>query len=108
MYPDGCACDEYDCDTNNWNKNCRLAPGLCDIFKYGESPIDYKFDWFCVYQDPDDPNQKIGCSTPERPTKRWIKAHEELYKNEHNVISWIFEYLMENMMHIISAQFPGV
>ena len=106
--PDGCACDEYDCNTTHWKKNCGLTPGLCDMFKYSKSPIEYKVDWVRVYQYPDNTKQNFGCLTPERPTKRWIKAHEELYKNKHYVNSWLFESLMYNMMHVISAHFPGV
>ena len=31
-----------------------------------------------------------------------------MYKNEHHVISKLFESLIENMVHVISAQFTGV
>jgi len=44
----------------------------------------YKVDWVRVYQDPNKPEQKIGCSTPERPTRRYIEAHPHLYKTEHD------------------------
>eukprot|EP00968_Pinguiococcus_pyrenoidosus_P009329 scaffold731_cov261-Pinguiococcus_pyrenoidosus.AAC.75 len=33
-----------------------------------------------VWQNPDDERQKVGCSTPERPTKAYIKGHTEVYK----------------------------
>lgn len=44
----------------------------------------YKINWVRVYQNPNDPLQKVGCSTPERPTRRWIEAHESLYKGEND------------------------
>ena len=48
-------------------------------------PPKYKVDWVRVYQDPNDDLQKVGCSTPERPTRRWIEAHADQYKQEHDV-----------------------
>jgi hypothetical protein len=45
-----------------------------------ESPIEYKINYVRVYQDPNDPKQKVGCSTPERPTRKFIQAHEKKYK----------------------------
>ena len=48
-------------------------------------PPQYKVNWVRVYQDPDKEKQKVGCSTPERPTRRFIEAHEKLYKTEHDV-----------------------
>jgi len=45
----------------------------------------YKIDWVRVYQNPNDPNQKVGCSTPERPTRQYIKAHEQNYKNANDL-----------------------
>ena len=35
-----------------------------------------------VYQDAADPVQKVGCSTEERPTRRWIQGHEAHYKRD--------------------------
>ena len=43
---------------------------------------EYKINYVRVYQNLDDPAQKVGCSTPERPTKKWIKANEKLYTRE--------------------------
>jgi hypothetical protein len=40
----------------------------------------YKINWVRVYQDPNDELQKVGCSTPERPTRKYIEAHESAYK----------------------------
>ena len=45
----------------------------------------YKIDWVRVYQNKDDPKQKVGCSTPERPTSKYIQAHQYLYKREGDV-----------------------
>ena len=44
-----------------------------------------KIDYVRVYQNPDNPRQKVGCSTPERPTSTYIKGHEHLYKTEDDV-----------------------
>ena len=76
--------------------NCVCTPVIYYMFKYVESPIEYKIDLLCVYQDFRDPKQKVGCLTPERPTKIWIEVHDELYKNDHDVSSLLFEYLMEH------------
>jgi hypothetical protein len=45
----------------------------------------YKINHVRVYQNPDMDEQKVGCSTPERPTRQYIEAHEKLYKTEHDV-----------------------
>jgi len=44
-----------------------------------------KVNWVRVYQDPNDPMQKVGCSTPERPTRRWIEANADMYKQDQDV-----------------------
>lgn len=49
-----------------------------------ENPV-MKVDWVRVYQDPNDEKQKVGCSTPERPTKKFIEAHLEEYKSPRDV-----------------------
>eukprot|EP00536_Pseudo-nitzschia_multiseries_P001255 jgi/Psemu1/250373/estExt_Genewise1Plus.C_150142 len=58
--------------------NCN--DGFCDMMLKGKEPPKYKIDWVRVYQDPSKEEQKVGCSTPERPTRRYIEAHEKLYK----------------------------
>jgi hypothetical protein len=45
----------------------------------------YKINWVRVYQDPNDDLQKVGCSTPERPTRKYIEAHENSYKQMNDV-----------------------
>lgn len=50
-----------------------------------QTPIEYKINWIRVYQDKNDDRQKVGCSTPERPTRTFIEAHESKYKLEDDV-----------------------
>lgn len=50
-----------------------------------DNPPKMKVNWVRVYQDPDDSVQKVGCSTPERPTRKWIEAHENVYKTQDDV-----------------------
>jgi len=45
----------------------------------------YRMNWVRVYQDPNDELQKVGCSTPERPTRKYIEAHEGTYKQAGDV-----------------------
>ena len=46
---------------------------------------EYKINYVRVYQNPNDEKQKVGCSTPERPTKKYIEANEHLYKTPRDV-----------------------
>ena len=46
---------------------------------------EYKINYVRVYQDPENPRHKVGCSTPERPTSTYIKGHEHLYKRTEDV-----------------------
>ena len=48
-------------------------------------PAQYKVNWVRVYQDKNDPKQKVGCSTPERPTRKFIEAHAKKYKQTSDV-----------------------
>jgi len=77
--PSNCPCKKYDCHSKDWQELCGFSEGFCDMMKSKEKP-EYKINWIRVYQDPDDPVQKVGCSTPERPTRKYIEAHEKLYK----------------------------
>jgi len=45
----------------------------------------YKINYVRVYQDPQNPKHKVGCSTPERPTRRYIESHQDLYMTEKDV-----------------------
>jgi len=77
---EGCTCRVMDCKSHKYEETCGLPPGFC--FMLNEAEPKYKINWIRVYQDKDNEQQKVGCSTPERPTKRWIEAHEHLYKKE--------------------------
>jgi len=46
---------------------------------------EMRVNYVRVYQNPNDPTQKVGCSTPERPTRQYIEAHQELYKQATDV-----------------------
>ena len=77
--PDNCKCKKYDCHSNDYAARCGFSDGFCEMMTQRESP-QYKINWVRVYQDPTKPEQKVGCSTPERPTRRYIEANEKLYK----------------------------
>jgi len=77
---DDCDCEVMDCNSHKYEETCGLPPGFCFMLNEGESK--YKVNWIRVYQDKDDEQQKVGCSTPERPTKRWIEANAKLYTRE--------------------------
>lgn len=78
--PANCPCKKYNCNSRNFQDTCGFSEGFCDMLK-GETP-EMKVNWVRVYQNPNDPTQKVGCSTPERPTRRYIEAHEHLYKQD--------------------------
>eukprot|EP00518_Triparma_eleuthera_P009729 CAMPEP_0182469088 /NCGR_PEP_ID=MMETSP1319-20130603/16525_1 /TAXON_ID=172717 /ORGANISM="Bolidomonas pacifica, Strain RCC208" /LENGTH=650 /DNA_ID=CAMNT_0024669355 /DNA_START=103 /DNA_END=2055 /DNA_ORIENTATION=+ len=85
--PEGCPCKKYDCNSDKWDDTCGFSPGFCDMIKKKEPGADragaaYKVNWVRVYQDPDNPMHKVGCSTPERPTRLWIEGNEKYYKRE--------------------------
>mmetsp|Transcript_18812 Transcript_18812/g.33884 ORF Transcript_18812/g.33884 Transcript_18812/m.33884 type:complete len:682 (-) Transcript_18812:178-2223(-) len=73
--PAACPCSAYDCH-GGFQETCGFAGGFCDTLNPG---AEYKINWVRVYQDKNDPKQKVGCSTTERPTKTFIEAHEEKY-----------------------------
>jgi beta-glucan synthesis-associated protein KRE6 len=80
--PEGCKCKVFDCHDPTWGVQCGFPEGFCDMLD--ETP-EYKIDWIRVYQDVDNEIHKVGCSTPERPTRKWIQAHQNLYKTEDDV-----------------------
>jgi hypothetical protein len=82
--PVNCPCKKYNCHADEWQEWCGFSEGFCDMLKAKDKP-KYKINWVRVYQDPNDPVQKVGCSTPERPTRRYIEAHEALYKRANDV-----------------------
>ena len=81
--PGNCECKVFDCNSKNWSEHCGFSEGFCPMMT-DSNPPEYKINWVRVYQDPNDPLQKVGCSTPERPTRRWIEAHQDLYKTEND------------------------
>jgi len=78
-----CDCMKYDCHSNDFAYRCGFSDGFCQMM--AEDNPKYKIHYVRVYQNPDLPEQKVGCSTPERPTKRYIEAHEKLYKTAQDV-----------------------
>jgi beta-glucanase (GH16 family) len=80
--PANCDCKEYDCNSREYSKRCGFSDGFCDMMTKQKTSPKYKVDWVRVYQDPSKEEQKVGCSTPERPTRRYIEAHEKLYKTD--------------------------
>jgi len=44
-----------------------------------------KVNYIRVYQDKSDPKQKVGCSTPERPTRKYIIANQNKFKLDTDV-----------------------
>eukprot|EP00804_Cyclotella_cryptica_P029784 CCRYP_020653-RB/>CCRYP_020653-RB protein AED:0.30 eAED:0.30 QI:255/1/1/1/0.66/0.5/4/1655/442 len=75
--PNMCPCKEYNCH-GGFQETCGFSEGFCQMMD--ASPIEYKINYVRVYQDKNDPKQKVGCSTPERPTRKFIEAHEKKYK----------------------------
>ena len=55
------------------------------MMKEKDQAPQYKLNYVRVYQDPKNPRHKVGCSTPERPTSKYIKGHQHLYKQEQDV-----------------------
>jgi len=73
--PDMCPCKTYNC-RGGFQETCGFSEGFCNML---QTPVEYKVNWVRVYQDKNDPKQKVGCSTPERPTRKFIEAHEKKY-----------------------------
>jgi len=79
--PGSCPCKDFDCNSNEYAKRCGFNDGFCDMMtKEKKTAPQYKIDWVRVYQDPTKEEQKVGCSTPERPSRQYIQGHEKLYK----------------------------
>ncbi|KAI2489279.1 Beta-glucan synthesis-associated protein (SKN1) [Fragilaria crotonensis] len=83
--PGACPCKNYRCRSTRWQDTCGFSEGFCDMVTNAEGPPEYKINWVRVYQDPTNEMQKVGCSTPERPTRKFIEAHEKLYKTADDV-----------------------
>ena len=78
-----CPCEAFNCRSQNITETCGFSPGFCAMME--ELKPTFKINWVRVYQDPDNEKQKVGCSTPERPTKKFIEAYEERYKTKVDV-----------------------
>ncbi|KAL7537593.1 hypothetical protein ACHAWF_005834 [Thalassiosira exigua] len=85
--PAMCPCKTYNC-RGGFTETCGFSEGFCDMLK---KPAEYKINWVRVYQDKDDPKQKVGCSTKERPTRKFIEAHEKKYMQKGDVSSALTE-----------------
>jgi hypothetical protein len=44
-----------------------------------------KVNYVRVYQDKSDDRHKVGCSTPERPTRKYIIANQDTFKQATDV-----------------------
>lgn len=75
-----CPCKLFNCRSPKKEETCGFSQGFCAMLE--DSPPEFKVNWIRVYQNPDDEKQKVGCSTPERPTKRFIEGHVDKYKQK--------------------------
>lgn len=82
--PDNCLCKKFDCHSSDYAQRCGFPANFCKMMTDSDRP-QYKVNYVRVYQNPDWEEQKVGCSTPERPTRQYIEAHEKLYKRERDV-----------------------
>lgn len=83
--PVDCKCKEFDCHSDEWQMTCGFSDGFCQMMISDKTP-EYKVNWIRVYQDPSNPVHKVGCSTPERPTRRFIEGHLDMYMEEKDTI----------------------
>jgi beta-glucanase (GH16 family) len=83
--PTNCPCKDYDCLSNNFGETCGFQPDFCKMMKNETDLPTYKVNYVRVWQNKNDPKQKVGCSTPERPTSKYIQAHQNLYKRKGDV-----------------------
>ncbi|KAL1512233.1 hypothetical protein AB1Y20_005495 [Prymnesium parvum] len=66
-------CMKTDASGKPYNVRAWFAD-FCDTL-----PASFLIDWVRVHQPPT--STSVGCSTPSHPTKLWIAAHEESYRN---------------------------
>ena len=79
--PAMCPCKTYNCH-GGFQETCGFSEGFCDMLS---KPAEYQVNWVRVYQDKNDPKQKVGCSTKERPTRKFIEAHKKKYMQDGDV-----------------------
>lgn len=82
--PNGCKCKKFNCHSKDYAERCGFPEGFCEMMTAADKP-QYKINYVRVYQNADMEEQKVGCSTPERPTRRYIEGHEKLYKTSYDV-----------------------
>jgi hypothetical protein len=82
--PTNCDCKDFDCRSTDWQSTCGFSDGFCEMMKEEDNLPKYKINWVRVYQDPTNPVHKVGCSTPERPTRRYIEANADNYKTAYD------------------------
>ncbi|KAJ1454658.1 beta-glucan synthesis-associated protein-domain-containing protein [Pelagophyceae sp. CCMP2097] len=75
--PLGCACSCYDC--GDAKCDCGMPTGFC-----GNLPAHYEVESVRIYQNPDEPTHKVGCSTDAKPTKAFIAGHKRRYYDPYN------------------------
>eukprot|EP00934_Nitzschia_sp_Nitz4_P002952 Nitzschia sp. Nitz4//scaffold199_size41809//30024//32054//NITZ4_007456-RA/size41809-augustus-gene-0.46-mRNA-1//-1//CDS//3329540579//2942//frame0 len=91
--PPGCDCgtdkesktdptELYNCRSKDYARRCGFSDGFCQMMT--EDDPKYVINYVRVYQNPSLDEQKVGCSTPERPTRRYIEANEHLYMTEND------------------------
>ena len=73
--PANCDCTCFDCAKSECQ--CGIPDHMCDNF-----PAAFLLDYVRVYQSPAIGRQKVGCSTPERPTSKFIQGHSYRYQQE--------------------------
>jgi len=73
--PEGCDCECFEC--GNPDCDCGFPDGFCENF-----PSFYEIDYVRVYQAVNETKHVLGCSTPDRPTDLFIKAHKKRYMSE--------------------------
>mmetsp|Transcript_3953 Transcript_3953/g.5100 ORF Transcript_3953/g.5100 Transcript_3953/m.5100 type:complete len:591 (+) Transcript_3953:145-1917(+) len=78
--PANCKCEVFDCHSPHYSETCGFSPGFCLMMS--QITPAYKVNWVRVYQDHTNEQHKVGCSTPERPTKKFIEANAHLYMQE--------------------------
>jgi len=83
--PGNCPCKEYDCNSNKFADICGFSSGFCDMITKKAATPAYKVNYVRVYQDPSNPKHKVGCSTPERPSRKYIESHQDLYMQTSDV-----------------------
>eukprot|EP00549_Striatella_unipunctata_P000631 CAMPEP_0118686936 /NCGR_PEP_ID=MMETSP0800-20121206/8095_1 /TAXON_ID=210618 ORGANISM="Striatella unipunctata, Strain CCMP2910" /NCGR_SAMPLE_ID=MMETSP0800 /ASSEMBLY_ACC=CAM_ASM_000638 /LENGTH=552 /DNA_ID=CAMNT_0006584047 /DNA_START=390 /DNA_END=2048 /DNA_ORIENTATION=- len=78
--PTGCDCKKYDC-AGDYQSTCGFPANFCKMMSKEDKPT-YKINYVRVWQNPSDPSHKMGCSLPDRPTRRYIEAHKSNYMLE--------------------------